>query len=136
MDFHWKIASSSSSGFSSNLNSVTIDRDWDEGFTLITSTNKSKCLVISDVFLDNERIYTFSCCFNKPLNGGKGIAIGVFEEEENNKGEKNRKRKVGDCYFDSCSGLGVSKIIKGSLLNSDSNSTALTKIEFEVCIAR
>lgn len=131
MDLNWKV-------ISSNSNAVTIDKDYDVdlGLILITSTKKSKCLVLSDVYLDPEKIYCFSCSFYNPLNGKKGIAIGVFEEEENNKGEKNRKKKVGDCYFASCSGSGATKIIKGDLLNSKENNYALTKIDFEVCIAR
>lgn len=106
LNLNWKVLSSSFlSGFSSKYNSVKIEVDQDEGFTLITSTNKSKCLVLSDVILENAKVYIFSCCFNKPLNGAKGIAIGLFDEEVHTNGDNiKQKRKVGDCYFDSCSG--------------------------------
>jgi len=76
----------------------------------------------------NDILYKFKCTFNKPLNGCKGVSIGLHDYMF--------KEKIQFNNFDSFPGNGVKIKFKGGLLNEYPLNQQVKVIHFKVCIGQ
>lgn len=79
-------------------------------------------------FMLNNILYYFKCTFSKPLNGCKGISIGLLDCMTNEKTKYN--------YFDSFPGNGANIIFKGGYLNKTPLNMQVKVINFKVNIEK
>ena len=116
--WNWEITVNSSG-------TTKLENQNNQGFRIISQKN-STCKILTKTLMQNGVLYQFKCTFNKPLNGCKGVSIGLHDYMF--------KEKIQFNNFDSFPGNGVRIKNKGGLLNENPLNQQVKVIYFMVNI--